>query len=409
MIAMTQRERYNAIMDFKKPDKIPWTEWVNASTILWWVYNGKMSPKSIRTHAGVGNGIFMLTSVNMPTALDFPIDSLFGCIYTPGLFVPFDKGPIPRFFTKLIADTPNYYEVSSDTAVKIRMSKQAPDTWYSMPMFTDWPVKDRESWEEYKKRLDPTDSRRLPKDWDPTEYKKVFKNYKAGPTRITFNGLFGFGAQLMGIRRWNLTLYKDPDLAHDIADFWENFTKELFKPALNAFGEYIDTTWWWEDMAEKHGPFISPKLFEKFFLPHYKRVTKFFHDKGVKHIMMDSDGNLNPLFDLFIDAGIDGFWPLEVNAGMDVAEIREKYGKKIWLGGNIDKKKAALGGVVMRKEVDLKLGYAKELGGYAPGLDHLVHGGFTFEKFKEYTDYVKKKLGYESKSHSKISFLPRVL
>ena len=53
--------------------------------------------------------------------------------------------------------------------------------------------------------------------------------------------------------------------------------------------------------------------------------------------------------------------------------------------------------------------YAKELGGYAPGLDHLVHGSFTFEKFKEYADYVKKKLGYESKSQLQISFLPRVL
>ena len=125
--------------------------------------------------------------------------------------------------------------------------------------------------------------------------------------------------------------------------------------------------------------------------------------------MMDSDGNLNPLFDLFIESGIDGFWPIEENTGMCVPDIREKYGEKIWLGGNIDKKKAAFGGAVMRKEVDLKIQYAKELGGYAPGLDHLVHGSFTFEKFKEYSNYMKKKLGYESKSHLELSFFPRVL
>ena len=406
---MTPRERYRTIMDFGKPDILPWIEWFNASTLLDWIYEGKLNPHLIRTRAGVGDGIWGLTNVNLPTSLDFPTDAIFGCIYTPGLFVPFDHGPIPRFFPKLVADTDDYYEVSADTSVRIRMSKRGQNTFYSMPMYTDWPVKDRESWKEYKKRLDPKDPRRLPKDWHPDEYKEAFKAYEAGPTRISFNGLFGFGAQLMGIERWIIALYKDPYLVHDIADFWEDFTIELFKPALDAFGEHIDTTWWWEDMAEKHGPFLSPRLFEKFFLFRYKRVTRFLHDKGIRHIMMDSDGNLNPLLEMLIEGGIDGLWPLEVNAGMNIADIREKHGNRIWLGGNIDKRKAALGGKIMREEVDEKVKYGQELGGYALGLDHLVPEGFSYDKFEEYSNYVKKSIGYEARAPPKTSYLPRVL
>jgi len=48
----------------------------------------------------------------------------------------------------------------------------------------------------------------------------------------------------------------------------------------------------------------------------------------------------------------------------------------------------------MRREVDSKVPVLKELGGYIPGVDHLVHVEFTYEKFKGYADYLKKQLPY---------------
>ena len=48
----------------------------------------------------------------------------------------------------------------------------------------------------------------------------------------------------------------------------------------------------------------------------------------------------------------------------------------------------------MRREVDLKVPTLKEMGGYIPGSDHLIHVEFTFEKFKEYADYIKSQLAY---------------
>ena len=109
---------------------------------------------------------------------------------------------------------------------------------------------------------------------------------------------------------------------------------------------------------------------------------------------MDSDGNIKPILDLIIEAGITGLWPLEVNAGMDAREIRKKYGSKLFLIGNLDKRGLAAGGERMRREVDSKVPMLKELGGYIPGADHLIHVEFTLEKFKEYSEYLKKHLSY---------------
>ena len=109
---------------------------------------------------------------------------------------------------------------------------------------------------------------------------------------------------------------------------------------------------------------------------------------------MDSDGNLNPLLDLIVEAGITGSWPLEVNSGMDAVSLREKYGSKLFLAGNLDKRELAKGGEEMRREVDSKVLVLKEIGGYIPGVDHLVHVEFTLQRFEEYAEYLKKHLPY---------------
>jgi len=394
---MTPRERFNAVMDFKKPDKLPWAEWIWVEAILRWLGTDIDVSKLVRAKPGKPTYEYLVTVVKPLYIKDIDLHSYFGCIDIRGLCDPIDKGPIPRFPIRRLADTERYTEWRADTGVVVRLSKKSPYTWYTMPMYLEWPVKDRRSWEEYKKRLDPHDIRRYPKDWDKATYREMFKNYSEGPTRIIFNGFFGFGAQLMGLERFLTMFHKDPDFIHELACFWEFFTIEVFKPFLDACGEYVDSTWWWEDMAENHGPFISPGIFEEFFLPHYKNVAKFFRQKGVKHIMVDSDGNIEPLLDLLIEAGIDCIWPLEVSANMDAARIREKYGNKLALFGNLDKRKLRLGGETMKKEVDRGIAVAEEIRGYAPGCDHVI-ADFTYTTFKEYADYIKSKLSYgESK------------
>ena len=87
----------------------------------------------------------------------------------------------------------------------------------------------------------------------------------------------------------------------------------------------------------------------EFLLPHYRKVTGFLAKNGIDRIMMDSDGNINPILDSVVDAGITGTWPLEVGSGMDAVAVRKKYGEKLFLGGNLDKRELAQGGEAMRR------------------------------------------------------------
>jgi len=212
---------------------------------------------------------------------------------------------------------------------------------------------------------------------------------------LRFNGFYGFGAELMGIAPFNIMLHKDPELIHDMAEHWEYYLRETLREAIEILKDRIDMVFWWEDMAEKHGPLMSPKSFREYCLPHYKNLTNFLRKNKIDRIMVDSDGNVNPMIDLFVESGITGMWPLEVNCNMNAVEIKKKYGNKLFLIGNLDKRELAKGGEAMRKEVDAKVPILKEMGGYIPSADHLIPVEFSLERFREYADYIKGLLPYK--------------
>jgi hypothetical protein len=60
-------------------------------------------------------------------------------------------------------------------------------------------------------------------------------------------------------------------------------------------------------------------MFEPFMSPFYRRVTGFLRHRGVTTVVVDTDGKVNQLIPLFLDAGVTGLYPMEVQAENDVA------------------------------------------------------------------------------------------
>jgi len=386
----TPRERFNATIHFRKSEPLPWAENIYDETVIEWVKQGLPIDQITSIEWEMGRGGTQL--INWPALKGFKPHNQFGCQNFFGCIAPVDIGPIPRFKQQPLNVTERYAEFLTETGARARRSKTGEYAWYNMPMFVEFPVKDRVSWQAYRARLNPYDPRRYPKDWDADSYVKAFEEYQDGITMLRFNGFYGFGAELMGIPTFNIMFYKDPELIHDMIEYWEYYIIETIRNAVEALKDRIDVIYWWEDMADRHGPCISPKLYREFLLPHYKRVTGFLAKNKIDRIMMDSDGNINPILDLIVEAGITGTWPLEVNAGMNAITVRKKYGDKLFLAGNLDKAELMKGEDAMKREVESKVPLLKEMGGYIPGADHLIPVEMTLAKFREYADYIKKFL-----------------
>lgn len=91
--------------------------------------------------------------------------------------------------------------------------------------------------------------------------------------------------------------------------------------------------WIYDDMAYNDAPLFSPKAFETIFLPTYRRMIRAYKDAGARYVFLHSDGNVMPLLDMLVDAGIDGLHPLERRAGMDPFLLRKRYPTLILAGG----------------------------------------------------------------------------
>jgi uroporphyrinogen decarboxylase len=87
-----------------------------------------------------------------------------------------------------------------------------------------------------------------------------------------------------------------------------------------------------EDMAFKTGPLINPKWTRRFYFPQLKKFCDAVHAKG-KKVLFHSDGNLNAVMDDIVAAGVDVLNPIEVLAGMNIADLHRRYPRLIFAGG----------------------------------------------------------------------------
>ena len=143
-----------------------------------------------------------------------------------------------------------------------------------------------------------------------------------------------------------------------------------------------------EDMAMKQGPLLSPDTYREFIFPHMKRLVDFLKSNGVRYVIVDSDGNTEPLIPQLLDAGVDGLWPLErASADTDPHFLRKKYGRSLRLWGAVDKRELSKD----KAAIDAHLAEFTDLveeGGFIPTVDHLVPPDISLANF-EY--YMKRK------------------
>ena len=145
----------------------------------------------------------------------------------------------------------------------------------------------------------------------------------------------------------------DPPLAQAIADKVGEHLLRVGLEEIRRWGLQNTGMWIFDDMAYNNGPLFSARSFERIFLPAYRRMIRAYKEAGARYVFFHSDGNILPLLDMLIDAGIDGINPLERRAGMDPVELRRKYPRLV-LAGGVDNTDTLINGPASRVEREVK-------------------------------------------------------
>ena len=346
---MTQREAFQATMNFEKAERLCQFEWGYwEETLGRWREEG------------------------LPEGAE-PWDD---CGITHYFRPPLKHDIFPAFEREVLEEDEASRVVRTEAGIIWRESKIGT----RFPQFIKHPVSNREDFEEIKHRIDPNTPGRYADDWD--EWAAGAKDF---PHVLCLgrreNGFFGWLRELMGLETLLFAYVEQPDFVHEICRYHVSYLQGLYGRALRDVE--FDFVFMWEDMAYKNGPLISPEFFRTFMLPYYREMVDFYKQMGAKWVLVDTDGNMSQLIPLFLEAGVDGLLPFEVAAGMDVCKIREEFPELRILGG-IDKRKMAQGPEAIDQELERKLPAMFRSGGYLPSADHHIHPEVSYDNFKYY-------------------------
>ena len=256
----------------------------------------------------------------------------------------------------------------------------------TIPNYLEYPVKDRDSWEKFKKeRLDLKIPRRIPEN-----IQELADSLNNGGSFVSLGsypyGLFGTCRDFMGVENLLIAFIEDPGLVHDMMDHLTGLWLSVYDEAA----KYIkfDMVHIWEDMSGKQGSLISPAMVREFMLPNYRRIADFCKDRGIEVLSVDTDGNVDELVPLFLSAGVNFIFPFEVAAGSDVIKFRKQY-PDLGIMGGIDKRELAK----TRKEIDAQIEIIDEMlnyGRYIPCADHHIHPEVSWENYCYYNMRLKE-------------------
>jgi len=196
---------------------------------------------------------------------------------------------------------------------------------------------------------------------------------------ITLEGFFWHPRELFGIENHFYAFYDESKLMckmnEDLTAYNIRAVERLcdiLKPDFMTFAE---------DLSYNLGSMLSYEQFKKFLLPYYKMIIPILQKHDIIPLI-DTDGQVEPVIPWLIEAGIEGVLPLERQAGVDVARIRETYPAFKMIGA-YDKMVMSQGEAAMRGEFERLLPVMRS-GGFIPSCDHQTPPGVSLENYRIY-------------------------
>jgi uroporphyrinogen decarboxylase len=174
-----------------------------------------------------------------------------------------------------------------------------------------------------------------------------------------------------------------PDRLGKAVDRIHAFNLGIAEAQIKAADGLLDGMVIWGDVAYRRDLLFSPEYWRKHFKPGVRALVELCHGYGIP-VIYHGCGNVGKIFEDFIDLKVEAYNPLEAKAGLDVVDLRRRYGHSIGFCGNMDVMKWADAPMEELKEIVLTKLNAAKGGGFVFQSDHSVPDSVSGERY----DYV---------------------
>ena len=136
---------------------------------------------------------------------------------------------------------------------------------------------------------------------------------------------------LMGMENALMSFYEEPEAMHELINYLTEYELDYAKALVENL--HPDAILHHDDWGSQISTFLSPAMFEEFFLESYKKIYGFYKANGVELIVHHSDSYAATLVPYMIEMGID-IWQ-GVMTTNDIPKMIKEYGEKITFMGGV--------------------------------------------------------------------------
>lgn len=222
--------------------------------------------------------------------------------------------------------------------------------------------------------------------------KELAKHAGKKAVLLHLNDVYSIPSRLMKYEDFVCAMAAEPDFVRDLVNMTVDVQLEL---AAEAVKRGVKICYTGDDFAYVNGPVMSPRTFETVFFEPFRRVIRGFKSLGL-YVIKHTDGNIMPIIEMIMASGIDCIDPLDRTAGMDLAYMKQHYGGRVAIKGNVDCVNSLAFGTVAQTIEDAKecirtggAGY-----GYIFSSSNSIHSSVKPENYQAMLDTHQKYGAY---------------
>lgn len=188
-------------------------------------------------------------------------------------------------------------------------------------------VKDIDHWQDYVK---VPDTNFTDEEWGKCQEMYDAVGDKAMKATFVAPGLFEQCHHMCKIDDTLMAMYESPDELHDMIKMLTEFELRIAEGICDHL--HPEAIFHHDDWGSQKSTFMSPAMFEEFFVEPYKQIYGYYHDHGVKYVFHHSDSYAATLVPDMIEMGIN-VWQGCFSTNDIPKLLKETQGKITFMGG----------------------------------------------------------------------------
>jgi uroporphyrinogen decarboxylase len=169
-------------------------------------------------------------------------------------------------------------------------------------------------------------------DWHFRSLRKAVERF-GGEKAIVFRlrDAYSLPRYLLGMENLMIFIAEEPEFVRKLIDMAVDYYAAM---ASRAAVLGVDVFWTSDDYCDNRGPVMGPRRWRSLCLPGLERLIRELKPLG-KPFIKHCDGNINPIVEDLVAAGIDCIDPIDANAGVDLADIKSRFGARVAIKGGV--------------------------------------------------------------------------